>query len=251
MPVERLDLSLMFVVYGSPEPRTGYLRGDLRSLDFYFGQPMADGFLRRNVRRVLEVGIGEDYEAVKQLSYQSRDGNPLFARDDLWAIDPRLRDEDFLRHVSKLRGYLDKFTREGTDIETFASKIQAGEIPPFDFIFSKGLVSYGSEVLGDGSTAERRGNGLRLVASMRDCLNPANTDAMLMIGTQHYEELLPYCVKDFEELGLGVVYSETTDDFLSVHVASDYRENGVFRDHPEGVAYNLVICKKLPPVENS
>lgn len=250
MPVEKLDLSLMFVVYGAPEPRTGYLRGDLRALNFHFGQPLVDGLLRHNVKRVLEVGVGGDFEAMKQLSYQSHDGNPLFARDDIWAIDPDIQSEEFLRHLSRLNGYLDKFTRERVDIETFAARIGAGELSPFDFVFSKGVVSYGSSVLGNGSSREGREIGMRLIASMRDCLNPTNPDAGLMLSTQHYEEFLPFCTRDFEDLGLEVIYSETTDDPLSLHAVSNYQGNGIFRDHPDGVANNLIISKRFPGTDN-
>lgn len=246
MPVEKLDLSLMFVVYGSPEPSTGYLRGDLRAFDFHFKQSLADGFSSRNIQRVLEVGVGEDFEAIKQLSYQSADGKPLFDRENLWAIDPSLRDDSHLAHLTKLYGYLSKFRRERTGVETFAPRVLSGEIAPFDFVFSKGVVSYGSDVLGHGSTEEREEIGLGLIAAMRDCLNPDNPEALLMLATQHYEEFLPFCARDYEDIGLGMVYSETTDDPISLRAAQIYRENGTFRDHPEGVAYNLVICKRLP-----
>jgi len=246
MPVESLKLSLMFAIHGSPEPSTGYLRGDLRSLALHFKEPLVDGLLHNNVQRVLEVGVGGNFEAMKQLSYQSQEGKPFFASHDIWAIDPDIHSEEFLRYLPKLSDYLHRFTRSEIDLEALAGTIKCGYIPPFDLIFSKGVVSHGSYVLGHGSVEERRAIGMGLIGSMRDCLNPINTDALLMVCAMHYDECLQYCKTDFEDLGLMVVHSETTTDPISVNSVSALQEKGIFRGDLEGVPYNLVICKKLP-----
>lgn len=234
------------------EGQRGYLREDLESLREYLEQTtsaagLAEGLVQAGIRRVMEVGIdgGREYYAIKNLiALQTKSGAPLFNPRDLWAIDPVLMQEDYLHYLDVLRGFVDRFSRGRIKVEVMAEQIEKGDIPPFDLVFAKGVVTIGNLFDGSQPIEEWRKEGSNIIRAMQACLTPNNPNAMLLISTKYMGSLLPYCRQDFDNLGLEVVHFEPTNGEQADVLLNLFQQIGIFPTDPDQPFFRSVICKR-------
>lgn len=234
------------------EGRPGHLRGDLEALRVYFQKPtLSEGLVSSGIKRALEVGIGIEFSAIKQLArLVSQEGQPVFTKNNLWAIDPYLRLDERPRYISPISGRLvsplskrlDRFTREGVAVEVIAERIEKGGLTPFDLVFSRGVTTIGGLPKYE-KIEQKRFGGMYIIAAMKRCLGD-NPNALFMISTKLYDTVLPYCRKDLEELGLEVVHYNEARGASAHQWIKKFQKRGLFPDSPEEVFFNLVICKK-------
>lgn len=189
------------------------------------------------------MGTGLEFEAIQQLAgLQTPKGSPFLRPEDLWAVDPEIWADKKLACLQRVKPFFERFSRGNALAQEVARQIEGG-YPPFDLVFSKGVVSIGGLLRGDETIEQTRESGLAIIAAMGECLNPANPNALLMVCTKHIDTVLPYCRQDFEDLGFSVVYDERANGAPACNWITYLQGARIFPSSGE-TFFNLVICKR-------
>lgn len=226
-----------------------YLREDLEILRQYLqettdAEGLAVGLTRAGLKRVMEVGTYLDFEAIKELCALQIGERTLFRKEDIWAIDPNLWSDNELRFISRLDGFMDRFSRNQCRTEIIMANVQQGLLLPFDLVFAKGVASIGYLTGLDNEIEEWTEDGREIIRSMRDCLNPENPNALLMISTKYNDKVIPYCRQDLDKLGLETVYHEPANGRDAEQWIRIFKEFGHFPNDPDESFSRSVICKR-------
>ncbi len=176
-----------------PEELRRY-RFDLLHLYTYLGRrKFADGLSENGIRRVLETGTGLDYEAINELVALN-----YFKPGDLVTADPEYTHLPIREQVG--------YALIPKAVEEIRSQITAYKLVPFDLVMSKGLISICNLVKANESLNDVIGPAVKLLSEMKQCLNPANPKALIMISAKHPGSLVPLPEGELERLGLRIVY---------------------------------------------
>lgn len=219
--------------------------GSLSVLNEYLGSgSLENNLFNAGIKRVLEVGVGYNFETMKQLTRLSHQGKPLYSAQDLVAIDGDLLPDKDLG--IQLGIYGDKFTREKTSAEQLRDRIETGSVLPFDLIMSQGVASAGWENFNfdpedHKSMQVEKESLIKTLQAMKDCMNNKNSHALLMMSSQLEDEILLLTRQDFEQAGLEIVYFEQPKDKVWTEILQAEK---IFPTEPNDAGYGLVICKR-------
>lgn len=231
------------------------LRRDLAALRQYLQQEtgaeeLGDSLKRANIKRVMEVGTGIEFEAIGQLAaLRNEQEEAFFNPENLRAVDPNLADwsESRLKDSRSIGPLLPLFTRQTVAVEFVARDVESGNIPPFDVVFSHGVVSYGG-LLGTGigrSREESLSRGKSAIIGMRKCLNPDNQEALLLLSAKAKNSVLPFSQREFKEMDLQFVHgipAEEIEDSNALSWRLCCKVRGTLSD--DEPLFNLVICRR-------
>lgn len=218
-------------------PLNSFLNAQLYCLLEYLQTPtLEEGLTVINARRAIDVGVGADLVTVMRLARLRWQNRPLFTPDSLWAIDRRL-----CRNPAINQG----FTLAQISAEEMRDRVEREEIPPFDLVLSRGVVSVGFLPFEDPKRGYQE--GLQILGALRGCLNPANPDALLVISDVSKEYILPFVDRDLEPLGLEVVFSKPplpdSTDQIWIGI---FQRSQLFPPPPYDKFYTLAILKQRP-----
>lgn len=218
----------------------------LVELTNYLGRGnLKDGIIGGSLFRCLEVGPGQTTDTLEALSLLTSDGHPVYSPENLWAVDPFINLSKTLSTVPYLAGLKGRFTFKMWSAEETANAVARREIPPFDLVIAKGVVSHGG-INYLGVSREALEEGLEavfsVIRSMRRCLSD-NPNAVMLLATTTFDSILPFREQELEKLGLSVVYAHTQTG-KGAMLIREYQEAGIYVDTKKKEIIDLVICKK-------
>mgnify|MGYP001592995665 CR=1 FL=1 len=242
---------------GIRPPELGTIPRELRSFRFdllhlyeYFGNhSFPEALSRHHILRVLEVGTGRDVRAMEDLARLG-----YFQPNNLITADPRYGEEFDYGNIGGRRlnaatpDPLPKgYTLLPVSVGSIRDQIAEKQLAPFDVVMSKGLVSVGNLVPNDLSAHDILSYAIAeaktLAGHMKECLNPHNPDALIMISAKHPGSMVPLPGAVIDSLGLTVVYALPTEAGGGAYgYMRHFRKAGFFL--PDEVPQELMICKR-------
>ena len=208
--------------------KNGYLRTDLKALLSFTGSADLSSAVKvLNTKKVLEIGVGSQFEALISLYKALLVNNIDFPASDIWAIDPKL-DTDMIYPEEKEP--VKKFTKRKSNIQNVMGEISG----KFDLVLAKGVLSIGAGILSQPKTTIDD-----CLKTIGDSLNPDNKDALAIISSKT-GLLLPFNTQTLNKAGLRPV-------FFMVPTRTDLEWEEALKEHGEidEKPFKLVICQRL------
>lgn len=231
------------------------LRWDLVELTNYLGEEnLRGGILTHNLTRCIEVGVGTAWDGLEMLTALKRpNGKPVFAPENLWAIDPSSINP-FQIMAKENPELLLRITANGWFVEDTVQKVKEGVIKPFDLLFAKGVVSHGGTRFLSGTQIDYKGGKRALeknlgiifktIEAMRDCLSD-NPNAVMVLSTTTHSSILPFRQQDLKLIGLDPVHIHQQKGQGAI-LFQPFQNAGIYPENPEEKIFDLVICRKTP-----
>jgi hypothetical protein len=195
-------------------------RDDLQALiDFAHLPNLASLLQTFNIKKVLEVGGGNDLEALNQI-------NQVDKAIQLVSTDPQYGQVGMTGPIRLLP----------LPIETLSTASDDA-----DLILCKGVVSSGSGIITGG-----REKGFPILTAIIESLNSNNPHAVAVISTKFPDAIIPYTLKELETLGFKILHSvrpikgySDTNKWLEALQSSGIFPGATIKDF-----FTLAICRK-------